>query len=268
MNSDKRTTFIRKVLEDKASMAMAGSDVLRVVHIRLGARLANKRSFKLPAAIAIGVLATLVVATGALAWPTIEKGSTVFAGWSADPDAVATGLIAASGQCRSWDDERPPVKVIDQRGDVGMVVVAGDRSEGYCLFYQEQPQGAWIAKGGGSSGGTGDDSFQPPVHVEGVASLRMVEELGRYVSSVRGRVSPDVATVVVRRRGKPAITAALQNGYFIAWWPEGWLDSVMPWPDLADIRDITIEAYGEDGSLAARLDGIWSVGSESWDGSK
>ena len=72
--------------------------------------------------------------------------------------------------------------------------------------------------GGGGSGSRGQDWLP--------LQAFQLEAIGGYGSEVGSstawRAGDGIAKVVIRMRGQPPVTAALANGWYLAWWPAEW----------------------------------------------
>ncbi|MEX2430329.1 MAG: hypothetical protein WD645_00240 [Dehalococcoidia bacterium] len=280
INEQDRIRLLRSTLEQDASRAVGNADLLPRLHHAIAARRMHGRQkrhgrvLKWGLASAMGVLAVAAIALVAIAEPW-DSGGIALAGWTAEPqevDPAIEEMVMGSSCSRSHrDDSQLPLRVIDQRGNVAVAYFASANASSYCFLVQDPAKGgAWVRTGGGGGWASGPEPFHPPVDVNGMGySAGSTENLlGTPLGNIRGRVSPEVATVVVTPLRGPSVTAAVQGDYFMAWWPEDSFLARYPIYDYSEMEDLVIRAYGEDGSLIATLDGVWFLGYEPWDGAQ
>ncbi|KJK36337.1 hypothetical protein UK23_42205 [Lentzea aerocolonigenes] len=173
------------------------------------------------------VLAAAAVATTVLWTPT---NPSAYASWTAEPRAPGPNTDGMIATCREKLAERdqvnrrdfpnfPPMPteltLIDQRGDLTMVLFTGPYGNDSCLRSRKG-----IEAGGGGRNST-------PIPALGSKRFRMasVETLdpepgyGEPRRTVLAEVGPDVAKAVVNTEDGKQVAATLGNGWMIAWWP-------------------------------------------------
>ncbi|NGY61173.1 hypothetical protein G7043_19775 [Lentzea sp. NEAU-D13] len=175
-------------------------------------------------AVPASVLAAAVVATTVLWTPT---NPSAYASWTAEPRAPGPGADSVVEKCRKliaesptadmpdWPETPTDLTIVDQRGDLTMVLFTGPESEQSCLG---SPKGIEMAGGGGSPNGRpplgsarfrmGSLGTSDPDPGQGEPRRTLVAEVGAEVA--KARVSTD--------DGKQ-VTATVDNGWMVAWWP-------------------------------------------------
>jgi hypothetical protein len=196
---------------------------------------------------ALAVGGAAVVAGAVVAVSLVGLGTDTpraFAGWSATPtapkgDQVRTAQEAcmsrlptsagiehrqetASGPHRPWPI--PSITtgswhavVIDTRGPYTMILLAAAHGAAeLSCFSGRQP----ISLGG--SFGTHPPPPVPAGHISLVSSGSTTtprDEGSHHFSQLVGRTGPGVTGVTLRLRNGTRVTASLDNGWFLAWWP-------------------------------------------------
>ncbi|KOV82147.1 hypothetical protein [Nocardia sp. NRRL S-836] len=171
---------------------------------------------------------TAGVVAGTLLWtPTTPSA---YASWTAEPRAPgpeADGLVAG---CReelarhdrtirqdlpNWPAMPTEVSIVDQRGDLTLVLFTGPQSDQTCLG---TPKGIEV------QGGGGDPRGRPPLgsakfSLEGSQVSNPDPGRGEPRRTVLARVSPDVVKARLETADGRKVTATIGNGWLIAWWP-------------------------------------------------
>jgi hypothetical protein len=162
-------------------------------------------------------------AIGALVWPVSTPSA--FASWTAEPRAPGAEAFAAADRCRErfdnlLDPEQEqaaresgiPVQpmpadtaLVDQRGNITLVVLTDPRSVGYCLTAGDY---AMIGMGGPE----GDERFLATATGRGADEMEPARVL-------LGHVGPEVRGVRVDTADGRQVTATLDQGWVAAWWP-------------------------------------------------
>ncbi|MFJ5990523.1 hypothetical protein [Lentzea sp. NPDC092896] len=171
---------------------------------------------------------TAAVVVGTVLWTPTNPSA--YASWTAEPRAPGPevdGLIAA---CReeiarhdearrrdfpNWPAAPADVSIVDQRGDLTLVVFTGPQSDQQCLG---------TPKGMEMQGGGGDPKGRPPLgqakfSLEGLQLSNPEPGRGEPRRTLLGRVSPDVVKARVETEDGRKVTATLGNGWMVAWWP-------------------------------------------------
>lgn len=171
------------------------------------------------------VLAAGVVA-GTVLWTPANPSA--YASWTAEPRAPGPGADTVVARCREliaefsarhndpdWPAEPTDLTIVDQRGDLTLVLFTGPESDKSCLG---TPKGMEMAGGGGSRNG------RPPLgsakfSLEGLQASNPDPGHGELRRSLLGRVSADVAKARITTEDGKKVTATLGNGWMVAWWP-------------------------------------------------
>jgi hypothetical protein len=209
-----------------------------------------------------------VAAVGVLAWPTSSNSAVA---WSATPEEADPNVAAQlTEHCLSMADisgagrsERPVI--VDLRGNSAMVIVdlRGSRAVAQgqagpyavtCSFLGldlASPNGLkYVA----ANAGLHDEPIEPVGDsVFTVESLSSSTVEGDALSEISGQVEPSVDRVVVTLDDGTEVRATVQDGWYLAWWPEKparWT----PWNSHADRRLPTlVRAYDANGKLQKEL---------------
>ncbi|MEU0883583.1 hypothetical protein ABZ345_33685 [Lentzea sp. NPDC005914] len=171
-------------------------------------------------------LAAAAVVTTVLWTPA---NPSAYASWTAEPRAPGPAADAVVAQCRqmitqnsgfhgndpTWPDPPTDLTIVDQRGDLTLVLFTGPEMQESCLG---TPKGIETAGGGGDPRGRpplGSDLFRlqslvssNPDPGEGEPRRTLVAEVGSAVAKAR----------VSTEDGKQ-VTATIANGWMVAWWP-------------------------------------------------
>jgi hypothetical protein len=193
--------------------------------------------------IRIGIAAAAVVVLTIVGWrflpgpsvsepPRFASTAELTGPWRAVPLAIEPGVAAELDQACRRDPDFPPavaLVAIDARGDGRLIAqYAGPNETADCAFGR-------ISLGGTVSAqlsGTGAGMAAPSPGELSIASYTGGTPLpGRPLEPgawgwVSGRAGQGIARVGIEILGRVDITASLQNGWFIAWWPAAIGDSV------------------------------------------
>src|SRR3954454_10838572 len=178
-----------------------------------------------------------LVAAGAAVPAMLVSGGSAFASWTPQPESLtAAAMTEAATTCRAAlevPDQGERVVIAEQRGGWTYVLIAGHKSEGFCLMPDDLVgrQDPADHKKGFFGGYTAD-----PVEAPTLARDRIVEtesmtgsvptpgpwffsDHDGWFSSVQGYVGSGVTGVTVHPPVGPDVEASVANGRFAAWWP-------------------------------------------------
>lgn len=177
-----------------------------------------RRRITRPASAAVAV--AVVTAGGVIAAITVGGGSTP--AWSATPrsvpDDVKTRLAEACEENiaagRLPIALRPPLRAVaEARGSSYAVVLADSASQGgICI---SSPHRTWPWREAGIY------QLKPSDEILTVDAVPGVVGGANPARAAFGRVAADVATVVIETRGGLSVTATVEQGFFLGWWPSG-----------------------------------------------
>jgi hypothetical protein len=191
-------------------------------------------------------------------WPMQTNSA---AAWTAKPQAEDPGVTTQLvGHCLSMRDDiveaersATPKVIVDQRGNSAVVNIQDGPYVGACSFMgldRSDPQGLRFV---GSNAGWFDED-DAPLRPIGDAILT-VETLsssavdGDALTEISGQVGPGVHRVVVTLDDGSEVEASLDDGWYLAWWPEEMKWS-LPWDRKYDMRSPTlVRAYDATGTL-------------------
>lgn len=274
MNSGERAAMIWGVLEERSTQAMTGSDVWPRLEHALNAQrrpVLNRFLRGTQGKVFFGALGVAVVTLLLLTQPWVSQPPYVSAGWTPQPGPVDQALREQVTElCSDYEGKLhylraplPPLVAIDQRGKSAITLFAGLDPDGEarqltCTLTRFRIEGEEFWSAGGRGGGP-QELFQAPMTVDGVgattgnqpSNLPITAETdlwGEPFSWLHGRVSREVVEVVIERGDGPAVTATIEKGYFLAYWPG------FPEERTFNDSDITVTAYGDGGVVLARAD--------------
>jgi hypothetical protein len=180
---------------------------------RVGLRDVSKQQSRRPLVLGAGGLAAVSLAGVVAAVLSLTgEASNAFAGWTAQPTApTARQLAAAKAYCdANMGFPGLPLKLVDGRGPFTFMIYSDGGSNDFCT----------VGPGFRNASGW---STSPPVKVpsgrlflwdDHVASLEG-EPYGTMIASV----ADDVTAVRVTLDNGSNVTATVQNGFAVAWWP-------------------------------------------------
>jgi hypothetical protein len=155
-----------------------------------------------------------VSAAGALAAVLSLAGgaSNAFAGWTPQPTApTAAQLADAKAYCaKNVPTPGLPLKLTDTRGPFTFLVYSDDSSNDFCTI-------------GPSFRNASGWSTSPPVTVPGGRLFLWAEHTtsgaGQPYGFVIARAGDGVTAATLRLEDGSEVTATVQNGWAVAWWP-------------------------------------------------
>jgi hypothetical protein len=169
-------------------------------------------------------LTAAVVATTVLWTPT---NPSAYASWTAEPRAPGPDVDALIADCReqlaesdrrtrtdfpNWPAMPTDVSVIDQRGDLTLIVFTGPEAVHDCLRGSKRSYGG----GGGGIVALGADRYRAMTYGTETGDGAGQETRRTLIA----RVSPDVAKVRVNTEDGRHVAATLgKDGWLAAWWP-------------------------------------------------
>ena len=180
----------------------------------------------------------LIGAAGATAPALLLGGGSAFASWTPKPQPLtAAAATEAATTCRTVlevPDQGERVVIGERRGGWTYVLIAGPKSEGFCLMPDDLVghQDPADHREEGFFGGYTTDPVEAPtpardriVEFESMAGSVPAPGLWPFnnddgwFSSVEGYVGSDVTGVTVHTPVGTDVEASVANGRFAAWWP-------------------------------------------------
>lgn len=207
---------------------------------------------------------TVIVVVAALVIGNLTAPPSAFAGWTATPTSTDPAVAeVVEDACRSllhhpaddpnferlYDEEQRrkisawpdpatlPLVAQDQRGEVILAFFTDGHIYADCTIQQNGERG-YGAIGLGELDGV---SFGV-LRVVGGMSAEGSPDGVPPLRSVIGQAAPEVASVIIEREDGETVTATVQGGYFLAWWPSS-----------ADI--VRVIGYDEDGNTLGFIQG-------------
>lgn len=180
----------------------------------------------------------LVGAAGATVPALLLGGGSAFASWTPKPEPLRAAAVSeAAATCRASlevPDQGERVVIAERRGGWTYVLIAGPKSEGFCLMRDDLVgnQDPADHREEGFFGGYTTDPVGAPtlardriVEFESMAGsvptpgLWLFSDDEGWFSSVQGYVGSDVTGVTVHTPVGTDVEASVANGRFAAWWP-------------------------------------------------
>lgn len=213
----------------------------------------RKRPWPMAAA-AVAVVAVAVAV--AVAWPS----SSALASWTAAPtssdptelaDATAEACIAQSatlirvGREAGWPADpslepmqSTPLVAYDQRGEASAALFADEdgRAAWICVIIPVAGQPPYVELTGGT--GTIPDDLGP-VEIWTASGGWNSDYGGRW--EIAGRVDDTVERIAITREDGESVTATIDDGWFLAWWP-------------SESEAVGIDVLGAGGQRVERID--------------
>jgi hypothetical protein len=153
----------------------------------------------------------------------------LWAPWQPNPIPLNVALLrAVDRECRLSMVPFPAAQlvVVDARGE-GLLqaqFAAPNGAEAFCMDMTVDQQGRVHAMGGGSTGGGDAARLLGPLEMESRGGMATggpgANDILRSVTS--GRVGQGISSVAILVPGQGQMTAALANGWYVAWWPGPW----------------------------------------------
>ncbi|MFD9705250.1 hypothetical protein [Lentzea sp. NPDC059081] len=190
----------------------------------IGARPSRRRwRFAAPATALVAAVAVALV----LWTPTTPDA---YASWTAEPRAPGdlAPVLADCGERLDWHDARGKeenlpnwpaaprdVSVVDQRGSTTLVLFTGPQADMLCM---RTPEGVAMT---GSGSGRDREPLGGRLFADFGANLSTDRDGRRPMRVLSGRVSPEVAKVVLETEDGLTVTATIGKGWILGWWPSG-----------------------------------------------
>jgi hypothetical protein len=198
-------TDLRAALHERAARVQAGPGLLGADY--------NPRARRLRPPVAIG--GGLATATGAIVAVLVLVGgaSSAFAGWTPQPTApTAAQLAAAQAKCAANASSFPglPLRLTDTRGPFTFEVYADDRADHTCITGPSFTN---------SSGWSASSPISVPVGELYLSSEHTTTTAGQSYGFVVARAGEGVTAATLALDDGTAVTATVQNGWAVAWWP-------------------------------------------------
>ncbi len=176
--------------------------------------------------VAVPATALAAAVVGAVLWTPTNPSA--YASWTAEPRAPGPGVDTVVADCREklaerdritrgefpdWPGAPTEVSVVDQRGDLTLVVFTGPEAVHTCL---RSDDGLESGGGGGGVVALGTDRYRAMTYGADAG-----DGAGRGARrTLTARVSPEVAKVRVDTQdGKQVVATLGTDGWLVAWWP-------------------------------------------------
>lgn len=176
-------------------------------------RVGHSRRLAVVVAAAACLAGAAVIGTSYLGTSTPAAAS-----WASVPSVASPSAAAEiTSQCQRLLGSTAGLAVLDTRGTTSFALLT-DSSQ--CLIFGSQQVAGGIDAAGPPLSGSA-------IHLVDNASAggsERTDPAGRVLASdmyfkVIGQVGPDVTAVVIHRASGGNVTATVQNGWFLAWWP-------------------------------------------------
>jgi hypothetical protein len=168
----------------------------------------HPRTRRLNPPIAIGSLATIAGTTGVVLALSATGATSAFAGWRATPTKPAPGQLALAQM--NCNQTGLPLVLSDVRGPFTFQVYANDRSSSVCTT---GPNFRSVAAS------TSSVAVTVPSGQIDASLANSVNRRGDAYAFADGRVGAGVTGVTFNLSDGTTVTATVQNGWYVAWWP-------------------------------------------------
>lgn len=186
------------------------------------------------------VAAALAVIIGASAVPALQGGpSTAFASWTpvATPvppvEASALSEDCLSGGRALGNDGPAFAALTERRGEFTFTLVATDDAIGSCIVLDSAATSSDSEQGGYSWGPLSDLPLPAPDGTTIQWGSTLTSAAGEYTSAI-GRTGPRVTAVEITSDAQADVQALVGQGFFTAWWPGGFDDTITVTTTLTD----------------------------------
>ena len=169
------------------------------------------RTRRLKPPVAVGGLAS-VAGTAGVVLALTGGATSAFAGWKSTPTTAGAQQLAAAQQACA--DQAPiaglPLKLSDTRGPFTFQIYASDRVAAICTT---GPSFRSVSAMGSSAPVTvADAKIQ-------ASFAHTTNRDGQAFAFADGRLGADVSAVTFDLTDGTKVTATVQNGWYVAWWP-------------------------------------------------
>ena len=109
---------------------------------------------------------------------------------------------------------------MDQRGTAAAVLFAERQAQGIAVMVclgANDGSGMLRTSGSGGAIGVRETPASGPLHLFGTTSIG--SSGGVALTAAEGSVEPGVEKVIVTRAGGGDVTATIEGGFWVAWWP-------------------------------------------------
>lgn len=151
-----------------------------------------------------GVLTAVLSLTGG--------ASTAFAGWTAQPTTPSPAQLAAAEAYCVRNEGFPglPLKLVDARGPFTIIVYSGGSSNDFCTYGPTfRNVSSWRTS----------PALTVPSGRLFLWDDHVATEDGQPYGTMIARVADDVTAATITLDDGSRVTATVQNGWAIAWWP-------------------------------------------------
>ncbi len=201
---------LRTWMQERAARVHASSEILGADY-----RPRARRSWRPRLAVGGGVAAVAATVTAVLS--LAGGASTAFAGWSAQPTTASSAqLQAAQSYCSANipDPNTTTQQLVDSRGPYTISVYAGPA--GSTQTYN------FCTVGPGLHNASGWTSSPPVTPADGRLFLwsdHTATDNGQDYGTMIAQAGPDVTGANMTLTDGTVVTATVQNGWAVAWWP-------------------------------------------------
>jgi hypothetical protein len=197
-------TELRAALHERAERVHASQSLLGVDYHPRTRRLQPRLALAGGAAVAAGASAAVLSFSGGT--------SNAFAGWTPKPTVASHAQLSGAEDWCATNVPTPglPLKLTDTRGPFTFLVYSDVSSNGFCIL-------------GPSFRNASGFISSPPVTVP-AGSLHVWAEhtsadSGQAYTTFVAQAADDVSAAVLTLQDGTTVTATVQNGWAVAWWP-------------------------------------------------
>jgi hypothetical protein len=180
---------------------------------RVALRPVQQQRSRRPLLLGVSGVAAASVAGMLAAMLSLAGGaSNAFAGWTPQPIAPSSAQLAAAEAYCAENVPFPglPLKIADTRGPFTILVYSNGASNDFCTFGPSFQNG---------SGWTTSPEVSPPAGRLFLWSDHTSTDDGQTYGSMIARVGDGVSAAKLTLDDGTVITATVENGWAVAWWP-------------------------------------------------
>jgi hypothetical protein len=179
---------------------------------RITAHPYHPRTRRLRRPAAFGVTGAALAGGAGAAIALLGGAAPAFAGWTPQPTTPSAGQLAtANSNCAArLSSQNLPLKLSDVRGPFTFEIYASDQASAACITGPSFTSASSMA--------SSEPINVPADHLD-LSALHATNGQGDSYSIADGRAGADVTGATLELSDGSHVTATVENGWFVAWWP-------------------------------------------------